>query len=83
MDKDKIKIWFDEDVDVLYVSLKKGASVHSEEKEDGVRLEYDEKGEIVGLEITEITKRLAKPIARRLAEAVKQYPSADGLIKRL
>jgi len=57
----KTKIWFDEDVDILYVSFKRGASVHSEEVEEGVRVEYDERGQIVGLEISDITKRLAKP----------------------
>jgi len=66
--KNKIKIWFDGDVDILYVSLRKGASVHSEEQEEGVRLEYDAQGQIIGLGISEITKRLAEPIAKRLAE---------------
>ncbi len=71
MGKNKIKIWFDGDVDILYVSLRKGASVHSEEQEEGVRLEYDAQGQIIGLEITEITKRLAEPLAKRLAEVIK------------
>jgi uncharacterized protein YuzE len=70
MDKGKIKIWFDEEVDILYVSLKEGVSVHSEETEEGVRVEYDESGQVVGIEISGITKMLAKPIAKQLAQAV-------------
>jgi len=71
MGKNKIGIWFDEETDVLYVSLRKGASVDSEEIEEGVRIEYDTQGQIVGLEISEVTRRLAKPLAKRLAEVVK------------
>jgi len=64
-------MWFDEEVDILYISLKKGASVHSEEQEEGVRVEYDAQGQIIGVEISEITKRLAEPLAKRLAKVVK------------
>jgi uncharacterized protein YuzE len=71
MGEGKIKTWFDEKVDILYVSLRKGASVHSVEEEEGVRVEYDERGEIIGVEITEVTKRLAKPLAKKLAELTK------------
>jgi len=71
MGKNKIGIWFDEGTDVLYVSLRKGASVDSEEIEEGVRIEYDAQGQIVGLEISEMTRRLAKPLAKRLAKIVK------------
>jgi len=71
MGKNKIKVWFDEETDILYVSLRKGASVDSEEREEGVRIEYDAQGQIVGLEISEMTRRLAKPLAKRLAKAIK------------
>ena len=71
MGKNKIGIWFDEETDVLYVSLRKGASVDSEEIEEDVRIEYDAQGQIVGLEISEMTRRLAKPLAKRLAKIVK------------
>lgn len=71
MGKNKIGIWFDERTDVLYVSFRKGASVDSEEIEEDVRIEYDAQGQIVGLEISEMTRRLAKPLAKRLAKIVK------------
>ena len=44
MAKNKVKVWFDKEVDILYVSFGSGFSPHSEEVEDNVRLEYDEKG---------------------------------------
>ncbi len=70
MDKGKIKIWFDEEVDILYISLKEGVSVDSEEIEEGVRVEYDERKQVVGVEISGITKLLAKPLAKQLAQVV-------------
>jgi len=70
MGKNKIKVWFDEEMDILGVSLRKGASMDSEEIEEGVRIEYDAQSRIIGLEISEITRRLAKPLAKRLSEVV-------------
>ena len=67
-----VKVWFDEETDILYVSLREGISVDSEEvAEEDVRVEYDKQGQIIGVEIHNITKMLAKPLARQLREAVK------------
>ena len=66
MGKDKIKMWYDEEVDILYISFKEGESVDSEEVEESIRIEYNKDGEIVGLEISEISKYLAKSIAEKL-----------------
>ena len=71
MGKNKVKLWFDEEVDILYVSFGKGPAVDSEEKEEGMRLEYDREGRVIGVEIFGITERLAKPLARKLAGSVK------------
>ncbi len=60
-------------MDILYVSLRKGVSVDSEEIEEDVRIEYDAGNQIIGLEISEITRRLAKPLAKRLSEVVSYY----------
>lgn len=70
MDKSKIKMWYDEEVDILYLLLKKGEAVDSEELEENIRVEYNEKGEIIGLEIRNISKYLAKSIAEKLKEAI-------------
>ena len=66
-----VKVWFDEETDILYVSLREGISVDSEEVAEDVRVEYDKQGQIIGVEIYNITKMLAKPLARQLREAVK------------
>jgi len=66
MGKDKIKMWYDEEVDILYISFKEGESVDSEEVEENIRIEYNKDGEVVGLEISEISKYLAKSIAEKL-----------------
>jgi len=66
-----VKVWFDEETDILYLSLREGISVDSEEVAEDVRVEYDKQGQIIGVEIYNITKMLAKPLARQLREAVK------------
>ena len=68
---ENVKVWFDEETDILYLSLKEGISVDSEEVAEDVRVEYDKQGQIIGVEIHNITKMLAKPLARQLKEAVK------------
>ena len=66
-----VKVWLDEETDILYVSFKEGVSVDSEEVAENVRVEYDEQNQIIGLEIHNITKMLAKPLAKKLREAIK------------
>ena len=68
---ENVKVWFDEETDILYLSLKEGISVDSEEVAENVRVEYDKQNQIIGVEIHNITKMLAKPLARKLREAVK------------
>ena len=45
------------ETDTLYLELKENPSVESEEITDGVVVDYDEKGEIVGIEIEKASKR--------------------------
>ena len=66
MGKDKIKMWYDEEADILYLSFKEEESVDSEEVEENIRIEYNKDGEVIGLEISEISKYLAKSIAEKL-----------------
>ncbi len=66
MDKSKIKAWYDEEVDILYVSLKEGVAVDSEETEEGIRVEYGINKEIVGIEITKESILLAQAISKRI-----------------
>jgi uncharacterized protein YuzE len=45
------------ETDTLYVELKEIPSVESEEVADGVVVDYDESGEIVGIEIENVSRR--------------------------
>jgi uncharacterized protein YuzE len=68
---ENIKVWFDEDADILYISLKKGAAIDSEEVSDNVRVEYDVHNQIIGIEIYHISKMVAKNLAKELKESLK------------
>jgi len=69
MDKN-IKISFDEENDIFYLSLKPGAAVDSEEITEDIRIEYDEKGHVIGFEIFNITKMLASAIGKKIKETL-------------
>jgi uncharacterized protein YuzE len=70
MDKG-VRISFDEESDILYLSLKEGVAVDSEEIIEDVRVEYDEEGQVIGIEIFNITKMLATALGKRLKEILK------------
>ncbi|MEJ5300826.1 MAG: DUF2283 domain-containing protein [Thermodesulforhabdaceae bacterium] len=72
MDKNKIKVWYDDEMDILYVSLKEGPALDSEEIAEDLRVEYGKEREILGVEIHNITKMVAKSLASQLKEAIKE-----------
>jgi len=51
-----IKYW--KDVDILDIELKGGEYEYSEEIAEGVILDIDKKGEIISIEILDMSKRL-------------------------
>jgi len=60
-----VRYW--KDIDVLDIVLKKGAYRFSEPIADDVILDVSDAGEILSVEIHHATKRLARPLAQRLA----------------
>ena len=66
MGKNKVKVWFDEEENILYISLRKGEAIDSEEKEE-VKIEYDKEGKIIGIEILNVSEKLIKPLAKKIA----------------
>ncbi len=53
-----MKVRYDKEVDALYLKLSDEPAVESEMIRPGVVLDYNEKGELVGIEILNVTKNL-------------------------
>jgi uncharacterized protein YuzE len=54
-----------------YISIKDGPAFDSEEVAENIRVEYDEQGELVGIEIFNITQIIANAIKKRIKEILK------------
>ena len=68
---ENIKVWFDEETDILYISLKDGSAVDSEEIAENVRIEYDKQNQVIGIEIYNVTKLVAKNLAKEVEKIIK------------
>lgn len=60
-----VRYW--KDIDVLDIVLKRGPYKFSEPIADDVVLDISQSGEILSIEIHHATRRLARPLAQRLA----------------
>ena len=56
-----MKITYDAEVDVLRIVFSNTPIEESDEDKPGVILDYDKDGNIVGLEISDASKRMANP----------------------
>ena len=56
-----MKVIYDTSMDTLTIILKDAAVVESDEEKQGVILDYDEKGDVVSLEILDAKHRVTKP----------------------
>jgi uncharacterized protein YuzE len=50
-------IKYDSDADALYIRIREGKVLESDEVEDRIIVDYDEKGNVVGIEVFEFSKR--------------------------
>lgn len=64
-----MKITYDPEVDVVRIIFRDSAIAESDEDKPGVILDYDKRGNIVGLEILDASKRVDDPAAMEYAVA--------------
>ena len=67
--EDIVKVTYDAEVDVLRVIFSAAPIAESDEDKPGVILDYDETGNIVGLEILDASKRVDDPRVVEYAES--------------
>jgi len=65
-----MKVTYDREVDVLSIEFSPGAVAESDEDKPGVILDYDEAGNLVGLEILDASKRMPAPQTLEYSVAV-------------
>ena len=56
-----MKVKYDKEVDVLYITLSDEPISESDEGRPGVIIDYSEKGNIVAIEIIEASKQMPQP----------------------
>jgi uncharacterized protein YuzE len=65
-----MKVNYDPEEDILYIVIKKGSVLDSKEIDEDVRVEYDRKGNLAGLEIMNARRNLARTFAREIAKEI-------------
>ncbi len=66
-EKVPLKITYDADADVLSIVFRHSAIERSDEEKPGIVFDYDEDGNIVGIEILDASKRMENPMALEYA----------------
>jgi YD repeat-containing protein len=56
-----MKVTYDQEVDVLRIVLSNAPIEESDEDKPGVILDYDARGNVVGIEILDASKRMENP----------------------
>lgn len=54
-------IKYDKDIDVIYIRLTDAMVVESDEDKPGVILDYDDAGNLVGIEVLNASKKINQP----------------------
>lgn len=63
------KINYDKDADVMYIKVDRGKYEVSEEIQDGIVLDFDKEGKILGVEILNVKSRLRDEVLKKLVRA--------------
>ncbi len=56
-----MKVTYDQEVDVLRIVLNDSAIEESDEDKPGVIIDYDDHGNVIGMEILDASTRIANP----------------------
>ena len=56
-----MKVTYDQEVDILRIVLNDAAIEESDEDKPGVIIDYDDHGNVIGLEILDASSRIANP----------------------
>ena len=62
---------YDPDVDIFYLTIRRGPIRDSKELDEDIRLECDRKGAVVGIEIANARRNLARPLSATIAKQLK------------
>jgi uncharacterized protein YuzE len=55
-----MKIEYDQEVDALYIRVQEKHVARTQEVADGVNIDFDEEGKLIGLEILDATERYSR-----------------------
>ena len=56
-----MKIEYDQQADAMYIRLRAGSVAESDEVRPGVVLDFDVEGQVLGIEILDVSKRTDNP----------------------
>ena len=56
-----MKVKYDKEVDILYITFSEKKISESDEDKPGIILDYDKAGSIVGIEILDASKKMKNP----------------------
>ena len=57
-----MKVKYDKDVDILYIRLSEDKIKESDEDKPGIILDYDDNGNIIGIEVLNASKNIPQPM---------------------
>jgi uncharacterized protein YuzE len=56
-----MKIEYDQQADAMYIRLRAGKVIESEEVRPGVVLDFDDQGQVLGIEMLDVSQRTDNP----------------------
>jgi len=71
VDKDKIKVEYDQDSDILYIRIGNRPVVDTDEIAEDLFFEYDKEGNVVGIEIWRANELVIKTIADKIGKRIR------------